>query len=123
MSETPELIVQVPSGGAASIQLVADPPAAVISGAVVVEHEIADEEGTIGLPDDGDIVLSVPSPEALRRDPDEVRRVLAHHATGTTPLVVIVEAASELRAEELSAVQVGARHASRPVILRVIRDG
>jgi hypothetical protein len=68
-------------------------------------------------------VLSVPSPEALAREPDEVRQVLGRAGTGVEPLVVVVEAAEELREDELAAVVDAAQHAPRAVILRVLRDG
>ena len=69
------------------------------------------------------MVLSVPSPEALGREAGEVRRVIAGAQKGVEPLVVVVEAAEELRDDELAAVLEAAGHASRPVILRVLRDG
>jgi hypothetical protein len=68
------------------------------------------------------VVLSLPSPEALEREADEVRRVIGQAGTGIEPLVVVVEAAEELREEELAAVLDGASHTSRAVILRVLRD-
>jgi hypothetical protein len=109
MATEPALIVQVPRGGAVDRQLEASPP-----------H---DEVVVTALGTGGEVVLSVPSPETLERESDEVRRVIAHAGTGTEPLVVEVEAAEELRGEELAAVVEAARHASRSVILRVLRDG
>jgi hypothetical protein len=70
----------------------------------------------------GKIVLSVPSPEALVREAGEVRRVIAGASAGAEPLVVVVEAAEELRDDELAAILDAARHTSPPVILRIIRD-
>jgi hypothetical protein len=67
-------------------------------------------------------VLSVPSPETLAREADEVRRVITHAASGVEPLVIEVEAAEELRDEELAPILEAARHTARPVILRIIRD-
>jgi hypothetical protein len=61
--------------------------------------------------------------EALTREAVEVRRVIAQAGTGVEPLVVVVEAAEELREEELRAVLEAAGHTSRAVILRIIRDG
>ena len=66
--------------------------------------------------------MSVPSPEGLAREAGEVRRVIAQAGTGAEPLVVEVEAAEELREEELTAVLEAAGHTSRPVILRIIRN-
>ena len=67
--------------------------------------------------------MSVPSPEALTRQAADLRRVVGQAGTGTEPLVVEVEAAEELREDELAAVLDAARHASRAVILRIIGDG
>jgi hypothetical protein len=71
----------------------------------------------------GQVVLSLPSPEALRREPDAVRDAIDEAGTSTEPIVVVIEAAEELREEELAAVVAAADRARRPVILRVIRDG
>jgi hypothetical protein len=49
--------------------------------------------------------------------------VIAQAGTGAEPLVVEVEAAEELRDDELSAVLEATGHTERPVILRVMRDG
>ena len=64
----------------------------------------------------------MPSPEGLARDAGEVRRVIAQAGTGAEPLVVEVEAAEELREEEVAPLLEAAGHASRPVILRIIRN-
>jgi len=68
-------------------------------------------------------VLSVPSPETLSREPDEVRRVIDAAGNGPEPLVVVVEAADELRGDELAVVLDAADRTSRAVILRVVGDG
>ena len=93
------------------------------SGAVVVEGGLTDGEGHLEPTAAGEVVLSVPSPEGLVREADEVRRVLDLAGTGVQPLVVEVEAAEELREDELAVVLEAARHAKRAVILRIIRDG
>jgi hypothetical protein len=67
-------------------------------------------------------VLSLPSSEGLEREAGEVRRVIAGAGTGIQPLVIVVEAAEELREQELAPVLDGAAHSARPVILRVIRN-
>ena len=113
----------MPSGGAVAQQLATEPPASVTDGAAVVVEGLTDERGNLEPPAGGELVLSVPSPAALPRAADEVRRVIAHAGTGTQPLVLVVEAADELRDEQLRAVVEAAAHASRPVILRVIRSG
>jgi hypothetical protein len=89
----------------------------------VVEAGPTDAEGVLEAPAAGQIVLSLPSPEALEREASDVRRVIAQAGTGVEPLVVVVEAGEELREGELAALLSAARHASRAVILRIIRDG
>jgi hypothetical protein len=116
------VIVQVPRGGPLQRQLDLDPPASVADGQVVVEHGLTDEQGVLEPAAGGEVVLSVPSPESLAREPDTVRRVIARSGTGVEPLVVEVQAAEQLREEELAAVLRAADHTSRPVILRVIRN-
>ncbi len=122
MADDPRLIVQVARGGAVDRQLGAQAPQAVASGEVVVSAAPADAQGHLEPPAAGQVVLSVPSPEALAREAAEVRRVIAQAGAGTEPLVVVVEAAEELRDDELAVVVDAAGHASRPVILRVLRD-
>jgi len=123
MATDPRLIIQVPSGGAVDRQLSAQPLTGVASGEVVVEAGPTDAEGNLEAPAAGQVVLSLPSPEGLEREADEVRRVVAGAGTGVEPLVVVVEAADELREEELAGVLQAAEHSSRAVILRIIRDG
>jgi hypothetical protein len=118
----PRLIIQVPHGGALERQLRAEPPPSVDSDEVVVQAGAIDAEGNLEPPAAGDVVLSVLSPEALAREAGEVRRVIAHAGTGVEPLILEVEAAEELREEELTAVLEAAARTSRPVILRVIRN-
>jgi hypothetical protein len=122
MAHQPRLIVQVARGSAVERQLAANPPHGLISGEVVVDVGYTAADGHLEPPAAGTVVLSVPSPEALAREADEVRRVIAHVGTGVEPLVVVVEAAEELRDDELAAVLEAAGHTSRPVILRIIRD-
>ena len=122
MATEPALIVQVPRGGAVEHALGADPPQAVADGEVVVTTGPTDAEGHLEPPEAGEVVLAVPSPETLAREPDEVRRVIQGAGTGTQPLVVEVEGAEELRDEEIAAVVAAAEHTSRAVILRILRD-
>jgi hypothetical protein len=122
MAVEPRLIIQVPSGGRVEQQFDATPPAAVVSGEVVVIAGATDAHGNLEATDAGEVVLSVPSPETLRREPDEVRRVIRQAGVGAEPVVVVVEAAEELREDELAAVLEAAEHTERAVILRVIRD-
>jgi hypothetical protein len=123
MADEPVLIVQVARGGAVDTQLSAQPPQGVADGDVVVSRGPTDAQGHLEPPAAGEVVLSLPSPEALAREADEVRRVIAKAGTGVEPLVIVVEAAEELRDDELAAVLEPARHASRAVILRIMRDG
>jgi hypothetical protein len=123
MSADPRLILQIPAGGAVDRQLTGDPPPSVTGGDVVVERGPTDEQGVLEPPSAGQVVLSVASPEALRGDASVVREVIDDAGTSTEPIVVVVEAADELREEELAAVIAAADRAPRPVILRVIRDG
>jgi hypothetical protein len=116
------VIIQVPTGGSLDRQLSQQPSRALSSGRIVVESGPTDARGQLEPPFAGEVVLSVPSPETLVREASEVRRVIEHAGSGVDPLVVVVEAAEELRDEELAAVIESARHAPRPVILRVIRD-
>jgi hypothetical protein len=116
------LVIQVPRDSPVERQLDVDPPANLAGRAVVIESIAPDEEGNLDPPVDGEIVLSVPSPEALRREADEVRRVLDRAGTGVEPLVIVVEDAEELRDDELEAVLEAAPRAPRAVILRVIRS-
>jgi hypothetical protein len=93
-----------------------------IAACMEVEVGPTDAEGVLEAPAAGQVVLSVPSPEALEREAGEVRRVIGQAGTGVEPLVVVVEAAEELREEELAAVLDAASHTSRAVILRIMRD-
>ncbi len=122
MAHQPRLIIQVARGSAVERQLATSPPQGLAGGEVVVEAGYTTADGHLEPPEAGTVVLSVPSPESLAREADEVRRVIARAGTGVEPLVVVVEAAEELRDDELGAVLEAAGHAPRPVILRVMRD-
>src|SRR3954453_385897 len=98
------LIIQAPRGGVVERRLRAEPPPSVARGAAVISAGPADAEGRLEPPEAGQGVLSVPSPGTLAREPDEVRRVIDGAGTGLEPLVVVVEAAEELREDELAAV-------------------
>jgi hypothetical protein len=118
----PRLLIEVPRDGPVERQLRRERPGPIASGEAVVEAGPTDEQGNLEAPAAGQLVYSVPSPEALRREADEIRTVLQRAGTGTEPLVVAVEAAEELRAEELAVVLRAAEHASRPAILRIVRS-
>jgi hypothetical protein len=123
MADETRLIIELPSGGAVDRQLSAKALPSLASGEVVVVDGPTDADGALEASTAGQVVLSVPSPESLRREAAEVRRVIAHAGTGVEPLIVVVEAAEELREDELAAVLEAATHTSRPVILRIVRDG
>jgi hypothetical protein len=116
------LIIQVPRDGAVHLQLVAAPPPSISEGRAVLESADTDAEGNLVAIDVGEVVLSVPSPETLERESDEVQKVIARAGGGVEPLVVIVEAAEELRDEEIAPVVEALRHTDRPVILRIVRN-
>jgi hypothetical protein len=122
MNNQPRLIIEVPRGGAVDLQLRAKAPPSVVSGEVVVEVGPTDAEGNLEAPSAGQVVLSVPSPETLAREADEVRRVISQAGTGVEPLVVSVEAAEEIRDDELAAILDATNHTPRAVILRVMRN-
>jgi hypothetical protein len=116
------LIIQVPRGGPLDRQLSQEPPPSLSDADVVVQRVPADAEGAIDPPAAGEVVLSVPSPASLAREPDEVRRVIDRAGGGTEPLVIEVEAAEQFLDEELAPVVAAGERARRPVILRVIRN-
>src|ERR1700737_4475560 len=123
MAQQPALIVQVPRGSAVEEQLRSAAPQSVTSGEVLVTAGPADQQGHLEPPAAGKVVLSVASPEALVREASEVRRVITRAGKGVEPLVVVVEAAEELREDELAAVVAAAGQTARSVILRIMRDG
>ncbi len=117
------MIIQVPLGGAVDRQLSTHAPPSVAGDEVVVEVETPDAEGNLDPPAAGEVVLSVPSPETLSREAGDVRRAITQAGAGAKPLVVVIEAAEELREDELTVVLEAASHTSRAVIVRIIRDG
>ena len=121
MSDEPSLIIQVPAGGAVDRQLSTNPPPSLANAAI--EHGPTDEQGVLEPPIAGQVVLSVPSPEALHREAATLGGLVDAAGTSTEPIVIVVEAAEELREEEVVAVVAAADRAPRPVILRIIRNG
>jgi hypothetical protein len=116
-----DLIVQLARDGAVDRNFRADPPPSLTSGRIVLDHIEAPDDD-LGPPQAGEVVMSVLSPEALRRDRQELRQVLEQAGAGHQPLVIEVEAAEQLREDELGAVLDATAHAPRPVILRVLSD-
>ena len=100
-----------------------DPPLSVTSGLVVLEHLAPGPGGRLGPPEGGEVVMSVLSPEGLTREPDEVHDVVGRVPGDHEPPVILIEAAEELREDELAVVLGAADRADRQVILRVLADG
>src|SRR4051812_22467591 len=123
MPKEARLIIQVPRGGAVERQLRANPPPSAAGDDVVLDARPADENGRLAPVTVGRVVLSVPSPETLTREPDDVRRVIDRASAGAEPLVVVVEAADELREDELAVVLEAADRTEHPVVLHVAGDG
>jgi hypothetical protein len=121
MASDASLIIQVPRDSAIHMQLTRDPPPTAAGETVVIETGPTDAEGSLEAYDVGEVVLSVPSPEALHRQADDVHRVIVEAGGGVEPLIVVVEVAEELREEELAPVLEAAAHTSRAVIVRIIR--
>ena len=120
MTSDAVVIVQVPRGSAVDGYLRTYPPPSVASGRVVVDRVAAEPDGRLGPPEAGEVVLSVLSPEGLRSDQQEVRDVIRQAAPDSGPLVIVIEAAEELREDELAAVLDAAARADRAVVLRVM---
>jgi hypothetical protein len=122
MTDEAALIVQLPRDGAVDRNLRADPPPSIVTGRVVLDHVVPDASGRLEPPEAGEVVMSVPSPEALKREPGEVTDAIHGAAATEEPLVIMVEAAEELREDELAVVADAAASAHRWVILRIMAD-
>jgi len=121
MAKEVGVIVELARDGAVDRNLRADMPSSISSGRVVLDHLPTDVDGSLGPPPVGQVVLSVPSPEALREQ-DEVRRSVADTDTGDQPPVIIVEAGEFLREDELAPVLEAADLADKTVIVRILTD-
>ena len=115
------MIVELARGSALDRNLRADTPPSVQSGRVVLDHLPPDENGRLGPPSAGEVIMSVPSPEALR-DSQEVSDTVGQTDTGDQPPVIIVEAAEYLREDEVAGVLDAADRADRTVIVRILAD-
>lgn len=120
MADGPRLIIQVASGSVVDQNL--RKRGLDQRGDVIVQAEPADEHGHLEPPEAGEVVLTVPSPETLSHQPEEVRRVLRRTNDLAAPPVIIVEAAEDLFDDDLAALLDGAAHAAAPVIVRIMRD-
>jgi hypothetical protein len=119
MADEVKLIIQVPHGSSIDLYLKADPPATLADVRVLVEHLGAGDDGKLLPPEAGEVVLAVPSPEALRREPESVISAVTS-ATAGPPLVILVDGAEELRDDELSTVLDAALQSDGIVILRIL---
>ena len=122
------LIVQVPRGGAVDRNWREDAvdfeglPPSIASGQVIVERLEPDVDGGLEPPEAGEIVMSVLSPEALTREPENVQDALDTAPAGEQALVILIEAAEYLREDELAVARHAANRSHRLVILRVMAD-
>jgi hypothetical protein len=117
----PSVIVQLPHDSAIDHELRSYPLPSVASGQVVLDHVRPGADGRLEPPEASEIVMSVPSPEGLRQ-PSEVRDIIEQAPDKRKPLMIIVEAAEELREEELAVVVDAAERAHRLVIIRIMAD-
>ena len=121
MDNAAELIIQLPRGSSVDVHLREEPPGALTDGRVVLEHLTAGADGKLPPPAAGEIVLTVGSPEALRREPVEILRVVTDAAQDGDPLIVLVEGAGYLRDDEIDAVLDAAAATKRILILRIVQ--
>jgi hypothetical protein len=122
MAKEVGLIVELTRDSAVDRNVRADLPPSITGGRVVLDHIEADDLGRLDPPPVGEVVLTVLSPEALRRDPEVVADAVAQAADSDQPPVIVVEAAEYLREDEIAAVLDAADRADRVVILRVMAD-
>jgi hypothetical protein len=112
------VVVLVPRDSRAHHALRDDPPPSVAGGAVVVTPVTpVGDTSRIEPPATGTVVFSLPSPEVLLRDADDVRRAVDLAPPGAEPVVVLLAAADALREEHLALlVEAGARAPSALVV-------
>lgn len=121
MTDEANVIVQLARDSAVDRNLRDDPPPSLLSGRVVLDHVVPGADGRLGPPDAGEVVLSVLSPETLKREPERVRDAV-QGASEDEPPVIIVEVGEFLREDELVAAADAAARSHRTVILRVLSD-
>lgn len=121
MTDEANVIVQLARDSAVDRNLRDDPPPSLLSGRVVLDHVAPAADGRLGPPDAGEVVLSVLSPETLKREPERVRDAV-QGASEDEPPVIIVEVGEFLREDELLVAADAAARSQRTVILRVLSD-
>jgi len=121
MAKEVGLIVELTRDSAVDRNVRADLPPSIKSGRVALDHIEADDLGRLSPPPAGEVVLTVLSPEALRRDPQVIRDAI-DQADSDQPPVIVVQAAEYLREDEIAAVLDAADRADRTVILRILTD-
>ena len=121
MAKEVGLIVELTRDSAVDRNVRADLPPSIKSGRVALDHIEADDLGRLSPPPAGEVVLTVLSPEALRRDPQVIRDAI-DQADSDQPPVIVVEAAEYLREDEIAAVLDAADRADRTDILRILTD-
>ena len=121
MAKEVGLIVELTRDSAVDRNVRADLPPSIKSGRVALDHIEADDLGRLSPPPAGEVVLTVLSPEALRRDPQVIRDAI-DQADSDQPPVIDVEAAEYQREDEIAAVLDAADRADRIVILRILTD-
>jgi hypothetical protein len=114
MTNDPALIVEFPTASTLDQNLRRDPPAALGRGEVVLVRLDVDGSGRLGAPPIGEVVLSVPSPETLPREPDELRRVIDGAPRRDEPLIILVEEAESLLARHVRDRPAHVRPGQRP---------
>lgn len=122
MDNEAEVIIQLPRDSSIDANLRQDPPASLTDRRVVLEHLTAGPDGKLTPPETGEILLTVPSPEALRRHADELLELATDAEEDSGPLVVVIEGAEYLRENELAAA-LDAAAASKRVLIVCILQG
>jgi hypothetical protein len=122
MADEANLILQLARDSVVDRNLSVDPPLSLVSGRVVLDYIAPGELARLGLTQAGEVIMSVLSPEALARESQQIRDVIRQAPATDQPLVIVVQAAEQLREDELGVVADAAARAHRLVILRVMMD-
>lgn len=122
MDNEAELIIQLPRDSSVDAHTREEPPASLTDRRVVLEHLPAGPDGKLAPPAAGEILLTVPSPEALRTHADELLELVTDAEEDGGPLVVLVEGAEYLRDNEIAAA-LDAAAASKRVLILCIQQG